>query len=300
MERYRDEEIINELMQRLKARDKACHDLTAMTKNLATLNERLLESEKVKGHFLSNIRNEINNPLTSVLPMCELILSSDGPDAFDAETCRSLVATIRKEAFSLNFQLRNIFVAAELEAGEEVLSVSAVDVATLLKSTAGAFAHRAAEKKITIATNISDDVRHHCFRTDPEKLQCVLSNLIANAIEFSYEERPVSIRAWKDNGELSVSVTDYGIGMDERDQGAIFERFRQLEAGATKQHGGHGLGLSIIKSTIELLGGAISVVSKKGAGAVFTVTVPEMAGEESSVFAVDGNEFFFGTEGERF
>ena len=207
--------------------------------------------------------------------MCELILSSDGPDAFDAKTCRALVATIRKEAFTLDFQLRNIFAAAELEAGEEVLSVSAVDVATLMKSTAGAFAHRAAEKKITIAMNVSDDVRNHCFRTDPEKLQCVLSNLIANAIEFSYEERPVSIRAWKDNGELSVSVTDYGIGMDERDQVAIFERFRQLEAGATKQHGGHGLGLSIIKSTIELLGGALSVVSTRGAGGIFTAATAQ-------------------------
>lgn len=300
MDRYRDEEIINELMRRLKAKDKACHDLTAMTKKLASLNERLLESEKVKSHFLSNIRNEINNPLTSVLTMCELILSTDGPMDLDAETCRSLVGTIRKEAFSLNYQLRNIFAAAELEAGESVLSVSAVDMATLMKSTVEAFRHRAAEKKITVSTTLTDAVRNHFFRTDPEKLQCVLANLLANAIEFSYEERPVTIKAWKDGGELSVSVTDYGIGMEERDQGAVFERFRQLESGSTKHHGGHGLGLSIIKSTLELLGGAISVVSKKGAGAVFTVTVPEMAGEEATVFSVDGNEFFFGTDGERF
>lgn len=300
MDRYRDDEIINELMRRLKAKDKACHDLTAMTKKLAALNERLLESEKVKSHFLSNIRNEINNPLTSVLTMCELILSSDGPMELDAETCRSLVGTIRKEAFSLNFQLRNIFAAAELEAGEGVLSISALDLATLMKSTVEAFRHRAAEKKINISTNLTDEVRNHFFRTDPEKLQCVLSNLLANAIEFSHEERPVTVKAWKDGGELKVSVTDYGIGIEERDQGAIFERFRQLETGSTKHHGGHGLGLSIIKSSLELLGGTISVVSRKGAGAVFTVTVPEMAGEEASVFSVDGNEFFFGTDGERF
>ncbi|MBI5643256.1 MAG: HAMP domain-containing histidine kinase [Deltaproteobacteria bacterium] len=299
MNKFSDDEIVKEIMSRLQAKDKAYHDLTAMTKKLAGLNERLVESEKVKGHFLSNIRNEINNPLTSVLTMCELIISNESQ--VDLDICKNLVSTIHREAFDLSFQLRNIFTAAELEAGDTVLSTAALDMDSFLKSTIESFQHRANEKRLNITYELTDSAKNNFFRTDPEKLQSVLLNLLSNAIEYSIEGRPISIRAWKDGGRLNISVTDYGIGIDERDQKAVFERFRQLETGATKRHGGHGLGLSIIKSVLELLGGTITVVSKKGAGAVFTISIPEMAATEASDFSVDGNEFFFGSsDGERF
>ncbi|OGQ54937.1 MAG: hypothetical protein A3J24_04485 [Deltaproteobacteria bacterium RIFCSPLOWO2_02_FULL_53_8] len=302
MEHLSDEDIIKELMKRLKAKDMAYHDLSIVTKKLEEMNSRLLESEKVKSNFLSNIRNEVNNPLTSVLTLCDILLANGG--VTDVETVRSIVTSIHKEAFYLTFQMRNIFAAAELEAGESELSVSTVDVASLVHSTIDSFQHRALEKGITVSFALDESMKlSSMFNTDPEKIQSILMNILANAIEYSGIGKPVGIKAWKDGAGLHLSVEDHGIGIAESDRDIIFERFKQLDAGSSKHHEGHGLGLSIAKAAVELIGGTITVSSKLGQGSVFTITVPETtAGAGLGAFSDNGNDFFFkdGGQSERF
>lgn len=290
-----DEEIIKELSRRLESKDMAYHDLMALTKKLGTLNDKLVESEKARSSFLSNIRNEINNPLTSVLTMCELITSEGGPT--DYESLRSAVLTIYKEAFGLNFQLRNIFAAAELEAGDSPLSISKVDLKTFFAGIIESFALRAREKNLRI--DLSCDLDDGAFRTDSEKLEWVLFNLLSNAIEYSDDGKTVDVEAVKKDGVLTISFKDNGVGIAPEDQSAVFERFRQLDTGSTKAHGGHGLGLSITKASAELLGGTIGVTSRKGEGAIFTVTIPEARSESTDgSYATYGNNFFFEDNGE--
>lgn len=301
MNNFSDEEIIRELMRRLMEKDRALHDLRVLTKKLEGLNAKLLESEKVKSHFLSNIRNEINNPLTSVLTMCEILNppANDGA-ALDAETLRLAIDTIHRESFNLNFQLRNIFAAAELEAGEAQPRPSSVDIGSLLKSAADSFRQRAAEKNVSIRLDVSEELTGAPFRTDSEKLERIIANLLSNAIEFNSPGGSVEIRASREDGGLAVSVKDQGMGIGRSEQEAIFERFRQLETGSTKSHGGHGLGLSITKAALDMLGGSISVRSDKGEGAEFIVRLPEAEGT-TDAFSLDGNEFFFEAgAGERF
>ena len=138
------------------------------------------------------------------------------------------------------------------------------------------------------------------FTTDTEKLQLLLFNLLGNAIEYSEEEGIVEVRAWRDEDQLSISVTDSGIGMDESEKSIIFDRFTQVDTGVTKTHLGHGLGLSVTKAAADLMEGHISLDSQKGEGSVFTVSIPEAesaTGEDISSF--DGNEFIF-NEAEEF
>lgn len=298
MDKLTDKEIIEELHKRLQAKDKANNDLLVVTKKLETMNAKLLESEKLKSHFLSNIRNEINNPLTSVLTSCQLVVTDDG--SLDTETIKLVVSTIYKEAFSLSFQLHNIFAAAELEAGDPSFSVSTVEVRSLVKGVVDSFHHRAAEKKLTVAVEGQDVV----FSTDPEKLELVVSNLLCNAIEYSPEGKHIEINLKRDALErLIVSVKDGGIGIDKANHDVIFERFKQIDTGVTKSHLGHGLGLSIVKAIVDLMYGAITVDSAKGAGATFTLTLPESKSDGMpGAFSSDGNEFFFkdGVESEKF
>lgn len=290
-----DEDIIKELSRRLESKDMAYHDLMALTKKLGTLNDKLVESEKARSSFLSNIRNEINNPLTSVLTMCELITAEGGPT--DYESLRSAVVTIYKEAFGLNFQLRNIFAAAELEAGDSPLSISKVDLKTLFAGIIEAYALRAREKNLRI--DLSCDLDDGAFRTDSEKLEWVLFNLLSNAIEYSHDGKTVDVEAVKKDGVLTISFRDYGVGIAPEDLGLVFERFKQLDTGSTKAHGGHGLGLSITKASAELLGGTIGVTSRKGEGSIFTVTIPEATAEsQDGSYATYGNNFFFEDNGE--
>ncbi|MBI5562171.1 MAG: HAMP domain-containing histidine kinase [Deltaproteobacteria bacterium] len=300
MEHLSDDDIVREILSRLKAKDRANHDLIVVTKKLEALNSRLLESEKLKSNFLSNIRNEVNNPLTSVLTLCDILLTNGGTE--DAETVKSIVSSIHKEAFYLSFQMRNIFAAAELEAGEALFGASSVDVGSLIRSTMDSFQHRALEKGISVSFVPDDKLKQTpVFSTDPEKFQIIVMNLLANAIEYSHEGGAVEIRAWRDNAALGVSVADQGIGIDEADREIIFERFKQLDSGSSKRHGGHGLGLSITKAALELIGGRITVGGKAGGGSVFTVSVPEAA-PGAGAFSDNGNDFFFkdGGHSERF
>ncbi|MBF0564057.1 MAG: HAMP domain-containing histidine kinase [Nitrospirae bacterium] len=302
-----DNELIEELKRRFEENGKALYDLKIMTRKLEKVNKKLQESEALKGNFLSNIKNEINNPLTSILGLTEQLFGSCSLDCTNVEAIARL---IHLEAFSLDFQMRNIFAAAELESGEATLGISLVDVVSLAESTIESFKAWADERSIEVRLyvqcreeplqNQEDEEDEMCFfKTDAEKLRLVLANLLANAIEFSSDGSAVDIHINREQDRLIINIRDYGIGIDVEDQEIIFDRFRQVETGTTKTHRGHGLGLSITRAVAELLSGDVTLESTKGKGSVFTIDIPE-SGEEvtSDAFSADGNEFIFEDESE--
>lgn len=294
-----DEELIKELSSRLKAKDRAYEALMVVTRKIEALNDKLVESEKVKSQFLSNIRNEINNPLTSVLSMCELFLFGEGGDPAELQAA---IKTIHNEAFVLNFQLRNIFMAAELEAGEASISPAEVNIVKFVDSVVESFRHSCA-KGCDILTAFDGALKEKpMFTTDAEKLERILSNLVSNAVEFSPAGSRVDVSAAMRKGGLSVTVSDRGPGIDACDTPLIFERFRQLQTGSTKAHAGQGLGLTITKALVELLNGILDVKSEKGSGTVISFSVPAMVSAKADPFSAEGNDFFFneGAGSERF
>ncbi len=297
MEKIDDEMLLDELKKRLEENRIAVADLRTMTQNLETVNEKLRQSESLKTDFLSNIRNEINNPLASIMGLTKQIVDKKA----DADRASEIAGMIYHEAFDLDFQLRNIFAAAELEAGEATPSVALVDVAALVRNLLAAFAHKAAEKKVSLDfPSVCPDGDGITFKTDPEWLQKVISNLLANAIEFCHEGKSVTLRVWREGVRLHIAIADEGPGIPEADRKKVFDRFAQLDTGMRKRHKGHGLGLSIAKALAEMLNGSIVLAGNKGNGCVFTVSLAEMeTGRPVDVTSGDGNEFIFG-DGTRF
>jgi signal transduction histidine kinase len=288
VERIADEMLLDELKKRLEENRIAVADLRAMTQNLEAVNEKLRQSESLKSDFLSNIRNEINNPLMSIMGMAKQIVDRKA----DAETAHIMAGTIYREAFDLDFQLRNIFSAAEIEAGETTVSLAQVDVTTLVRGLIAVFGHKAAEKRLTVELELGEGPL--VFKTDPDKLQKALANLLANAIEFNREGKQVTVRAWREGERLNISIEDEGIGIPERDRKKVFDRFVQLDAGIRKRHKGHGLGLSITKALIEMLDGTVTLTGAEGKGCVFTVSIAELGTDRAvDVTSGDGNEFIF-------
>jgi signal transduction histidine kinase len=298
VERPTDAELIEELKRRFEENEQALYDLRVMTKKLEKLNKKLQESEAMKSNFLSNIRNEINNPLAAIMGLSKQILSVDGIP----EQAASVANMIYAESFALDFQLMNIFLAAEIEAGECVLGISKVDIPTLIKHAVYSLAHKIEEKKVKVemsSEGVVDEEGKFIFNTDPEKLRAIIMNLLANAVEYSFEGQKVNVRATARDGSLNISVEDFGKGIDEEDRNMIFDRFKQLEMGTRKSHKGHGLGLSVTKALVELLDGSISFSSESGKGCVFSVTVPEAeAAPGMEAYSEEGNEFIFEEEGE--
>lgn len=292
-----DEALIQVLSERLAQSRKAFTDLTVVNRKLMELNHKLEESESLKTNFLSNIRNEINDPLSGILGLAGGLASL--PDV--SEEVSTFASMICSEANALDFQLRNIFAAAELEAGQVDPHLSVTDVASVANYVIETFKHGAARKKVSIELVLKKPDQPLLMKTDAEKFQLILSNLLSNAVEFSLEGGVVKIFVDIDEaGGMLLKVQDYGLGIASQDIGIIFDRFVQLETGTTRSHAGHGLGLCITKALIDLLQGTITVESSPGNGAVFTVILPPSSIEDDeNSFSEAGNLFIFNEMNEK-
>lgn len=255
---------------------------------LLGLNERLRQSEELKSHFIAHMRNEINDPLDSILGLAGEICDP----GLSTEQSRTLASLIKREACQLNFKLWNIFCAAELEAGEASPAITKVDVDSILQDIAEDFACAVKEKGQTLAVQVAKE--DSPFATDAGKLRIILANLLANAIEFSPKNGQIEIRALQLDGDLVIEVEDHGIGMSEADRSLIFERFRQLDTGYARAHRGQGLGLAVVKALADLLHGQISVDSEPGRGSKFVCRLPPWSeSEDLDTSSLDGNLFIF-------
>jgi signal transduction histidine kinase len=290
-----DEELIEELQRRFKEKAKAVMELRDLTVELTLVNKKLTESEALKTHFISNITNEIINPFASIIGLAKNILAV--PEG-DWKKVRAMTKLIHDEAFNLDFQLKNIFSAAEFEAGETELQIANVEIIELIHFVIDSFNHLADKKQVTIEfENLlkSEPEKPFTFKTDPEKLQLVLFNLIDNAIKFSNATGRVEIKTWIEYDNLNISVQDYGIGISDEHQKIIFDRFKRLDSGINSMNRGHGLGLSVNKAIVDLMKGKIDVKSRKKQGALFLISIPELQNDsEVDDFATDGSQLFFG------
>lgn len=263
-----------------------------LNRKLLDLNERLRLSEEAKGHFLANARNEINNPLSAILALGAGLEA--GPAS--VEQSRSAGRHIAAEASALDFQLRNLFCAAELEAGETVPGIASVDAASVIRDALDSLRYRAGDRGVRLDFQASGGA----FRTDAAILRLIAANLVANAIEFGPKGDTVRIRLEVGPPGLTLAVEDHGEGLADEDRARLFQRFRQLRGGPDRPHQGQGLGLAVVKALVDLLGGGLEVESAPGQGATFTCSLPEGdALDPDGASASDGNVFFFGGAEER-
>ena len=287
---FTDEELLQELKNRFDNSKQLIAEQKDLMSQLEKMNEKLLDSEKVQSMFLSNIRNEINNPLTSIMG-----LAGDLVQYLKTEKgyCKK-AELIFSEGFLLEFQLANIFIAAEMEAGETAPHVVNVDVQQLIASTIKSYQHLLDKKNLSVEFN-SEIKEGDKFKTDAEKFKIVFCNLLMNAIEFSPSDSNISVSVGINADRLlELSIKDDGIGIPEESIEIIFDRFVQLDSGSTKLYAGHGIGLTVVKSILEFLEGGIELSSKLNKGSTFTVHLPEShTAEEMDEFADEGNEFMF-------
>ena len=285
-----DEQLLTEIKRRLDENAAKLIEEKKLTSELNEVNDKLIASEKLKSNFLSNIRNEINNPIASILELSKNIAQGE----ITQEMMSSFAKLIYSEAFDLDFQLRNIFLSAEVEAGESPLMVISVKIQHLLGNIIQQFSHRIEKKGIKVEWSNSID-ENQIFKTDSEKLHLIISNLIANAIQFNHENGWIKIESEIIDNVLNIKVSDSGIGINQDEQDKIYDRFYQIESGSIKTYAGHGLGLSITKALVDILEGKISLKSQFGEGSEFLIQLPNLESEsaDDDTFSSDGNDFLF-------
>ncbi len=291
-----DEFLLNELRKRFQEKEKAIGELESMTEELKNVNTKLKESEQLKSHFIANINNEIINPFASVLGLSRSILDVK---ANDWEKVKYMAKLIFVEAHNLDFQLKNIFAAAEIEAGRVYPQISNVNVVQVVRGVVDDFENDLNSKRLTVEvinnTGLADKGTFF-FKTDAEKFKLIISNLISNAIKFS-KGTTIEVSVSTEEKDLVVAIKDYGIGISDNNKKLIFDRFTRLDAGINSINRGHGLGLSVVKAFIDLFDGDIKIESQLGKGSTFTIVIPEPDGSQHiDGYSSEGNEIFFDDE----
>ncbi|GIW94219.1 MAG: two-component sensor histidine kinase [Pirellulaceae bacterium] len=253
---------------------RANQELDAKVDELAQLNMRLYEMNRVKSEFLANMSHELRTPLNSIIGFSEVLQSIPSL----TEKQKRYAQNIQKSGRALLEMINDILDLAKLEAGKMDVRPSEFDIANLVVTQCDLVRHLAEDKNISLTVDVPDNLPP--IYQDPAKVQQILTNLLSNAIKFTPEGGRVQVRAQRlDDGRLRLTVIDTGVGIAEEDREIIFEKFRQGrrilgEDGLTREYSGTGLGLSIVKELCRLLGGEIDFSSELGKGSTFWVTLP--------------------------
>ncbi len=256
----------SEVEEKVRLRTKELQLATARSKKMAELAQ---EANLAKSDFLATMSHEIRTPLNSIIGFSEML--QDTP--MDEEQLKDLQA-IRSSGGILLDLINEILDLAKIESGKVQLTVSLVDLGSMITEVVGLFRVNADKKGVAIHVDLSDGIRA-AICSDRTRLQQLLNNLLSNAVKFT-SEGEIRVRAWmEDRGESDgpryyISVSDSGIGIPEDKLDDVFLAFTQADSSTTRQYGGTGLGLAICYRIVEMLGGEISAVSRLGHGSTFT------------------------------
>ncbi len=242
--------------------------------------ERLLESERaarnesdrasrLKDEFLATLSHELRTPLNAILGWAQLLRARPS----DAQQVQEGLETIERNARVQAQIIDDLLEMSRIISGKLRLDVQPVDLVAIIDSSIRTVRPAADAKAIRVQPIL--DPRAGPIVGDPARLEQILWNLLSNAIKFTPKEGRVQVVLARVNSHIELIVSDTGIGIRPEFLPFLFDRFRQADASTTRQHRGIGLGLSIVKSLVEMHGGTVSASSDgAGLGSTFVVKLP--------------------------
>lgn len=230
------------------------------------------ESSKAKAMFLANMSHEIRTPLNGIVGMAEQLAQSQ----LDADQ-RYFTDIMRSASSTLLSIINDVLDISKIESGKFSIETIPFNLNETVKRTLSIFEDKAKQAGISLDIDLMDD-RGISHLGDPHRLSQVLFNIVGNAIKFTHSGyvRVTSQLARKENDTCLVSFTiqDTGVGMDMAYLAKVFEAFSQEDASITRKFGGSGLGLSIARSIVQIMGGTIHIESEKGKGTCVEIRIP--------------------------
>lgn len=228
--------------------------------------------ERVRQDFVANVSHEFKTPLTAIQGFAETLL---GGALEDDENNRRFLEIIRDHAAQLARVTDDLLKLARIEAGKLEVQLGPVNVADVVDLCTETTLLRANRKGIDFEAEIPPDLPP--VRADARLLREVLQNLLDNAVQYTPSGGKIEVQAEAGSRDVTIAVSDTGIGIPLADQERIFERFYRVDAARSREVGGTGLGLSIARHIVETLGGRLSVESEVGRGSRFSFSIPKAA-----------------------
>jgi len=229
------------------------------------------ELEKMKSAFVAMVSHELRTPISAILGYAEIFKEAIyGPLTDKQAQMTSRIISNSQRLLSL---INDLLDQAQMEAGKLKIRYDTMRPADLLDNLHGVMDKITVDKGLSLTSELDPNMPETLVG-DSARLQQILVNLVNNAVKFT-EEGSVHVQIEKlDEVEWGITVADTGQGIPEEEIPRIFDTFRQVEGATTRLHGGFGLGLSIVKQLVNLMGGRISVASKLGEGSTFSIILP--------------------------
>jgi signal transduction histidine kinase/CheY-like chemotaxis protein len=288
-----------EQTRRLEEVRRLAEELDSRSRELAEANLRAQEANRAKSQFLANMSHELRTPLNSIIGFSEILVERlEGQVEPRLAKFQQNILTSGKHLLAL---INDILDLSKIEAGKMELVFEPLSVGDLVRGVESVMHSIAAQRSIRLDVEL--DERLPPLVADGPRVKQTLYNLVSNAIKFSPPGSAVTIRARALAASASplaapsvvLEVEDRGIGIRREDQQLIFDEFRQVDGRTTRNMGGTGLGLALVKRFVELHGGRVTVESEVGRGSLFRVVLPLDAAAAEPRRA-DGEPVSFGFE----
>jgi signal transduction histidine kinase/ActR/RegA family two-component response regulator len=234
------------------------------------------QADRLKDEFLATVSHELRTPLSAILGWAAMLNLGE----LEEETVRTGLTVIERNAKAQADIINDILDVSRIITGKLRIDSRPIELEPTIRAAVETLQLAANAKGITLY--FSFDPEPGLVVGDPDRLQQVIWNLVANAIKFTPNEGQAKIRLRRAGSQIELTVSDNGIGISNDFLPHVFDRFRQADASTTRKHGGLGLGLAIVRHLVELHGGSVSAESKGvGKGAQFTVRLPVASWESA-------------------
>lgn len=266
-----------ELQEQVEKYSRLNHEFQEQNIELQQAKEKAEESDHLKSAFLANLSHEIRTPMNAIMGFTELL----NQDELTTEEREEFIDIVRESGFYLLSIINDIVEISHIDVGQIELKESEIDLQAFLTHLYQTYAvSPTKEKEVKFSLEMPEHSPKGKMITDEVKLRQILINLLNNAIKYTPQGQVSFGYQMEKADKISFFVKDSGVGISPDNHQLIFERFRQIEMDLSKRAGGSGLGLSITKAYVELMGGTIEVDSEIGKGSTFTVTLPFVESSE--------------------
>jgi PAS domain S-box-containing protein len=229
------------------------------------------ELEKMKSAFVAMVSHELRTPISAILGYAEIFKEEIYGPLNDKQT--KMTSRIISNSGRLLNLINDLLDQAQIEAGKLKIRVETIKPTDLLENLHSVMDKITEDKGLTLATELDPNMPD-LLKGDSARLQQILVNLVNNAVKFT-QAGSIQVQLSRlDEKHWGITVTDTGQGIPKDEINHIFDAFRQVEGTTTRVHGGFGLGLSIVKQLVNLMGGTVSVSSELGKGSTFSITLP--------------------------
>ncbi|NOW89242.1 PAS domain S-box-containing protein [Clostridium beijerinckii] len=249
-------------------------DITERKNTELKSKEEALELEKLRTEFFANISHELRTPLNIILGVIQILRRDllDKEKPIDKGKIINNIDIERQNCFRLLRLINNLIDSTKLDAGHFEIDMINCNIVSVVEEITLSVAGYISNNNINLI--FDTDVEEKIIACDPDKIERIMLNLLSNCIKFTDDDGSIFVNIFDGEEYITLSVEDTGIGIPEEKVEIIFDRFRQVDKSFTRNYEGSEIGLSLVKSLVEMHDGTISVESKYGVGTKFTIKLP--------------------------